>query len=80
MGEGLAYFNTKSVEERDRIRAANRDVAVRVEGVLAREMKRSRDIVRRYRAVVEEVADALERSGLVEGREVARLLSGEASR
>lgn len=79
MGEGLAYFNTKSVEERDRIRATNRDVAVRVEGVLAREMKRSRDIVRRYRAVVEEVADALERSGLVEGKEVARLLAGEAS-
>jgi len=53
MGEGLAYFNLKSVDQRDRVRQNNPVVAARVERLLAREMERSRQIVTRFRAAVE---------------------------
>lgn len=80
MGEGLSYLNVTSIEQRDRIRRENPEVAARVERVLVREMKRSREIVRRNRAALEEVAAALERDGLVEGEQVRWLLSGGGAR
>lgn len=80
MGEGLSYFDVPSVEQRDRIRRDNPDVAARVERILRREMERSREIVGRHRAAVEAVAAALERDGLIEGAEVGRLICGRAQR
>lgn len=79
MGEGISYLDAKSPADRDRIRRSNPTIASRVECALAREMRRSREIVRRYRSAVEAVAEALEKRGQVAGEEVARLLSGEAS-
>jgi hypothetical protein len=78
MGEGISYLDAKSPTERDRIRQSNPVIAARVERVLAREMKRSREIVRLYRDAVEAVAEALESRGQIAGEEVARLLSAEA--
>ena len=80
MGEGLSYLNVTSIERRDRIRRENPEVAARVERVLVREMERSREIVRRHRTALEAVAAALERNGVVEGKEVFEHLSGEVSR
>lgn len=79
MGEGISYIDAKSSPERDRIRQVNPVIAARVERVLAREMERSREVVRRYRHAVEAVADVLEKRAHIAGDEVARLLSGEAS-
>ena len=77
MGEGISYLDAKSAADRDRIRRSSPVIAARVERVLAREMTRSREIVRGYRHAVEAVAEALEKRGQVANDEVARLLSGE---
>ncbi|PDT22315.1 AAA family ATPase [Rhizobium hidalgonense] len=74
MGEGLAYFNLKSVEQRDRIRQNNTVVAARVERLLGREMARSREIVTRFRAAVEKIADILAEKAIIEGDEVRRII------
>jgi len=74
MGEGLAYFNLRSVEQRDRVRQNNTAVAARVERVLRREMDRSREIVTRFRPAVERIADVLVEKAMVEGDEVRRII------
>ncbi|MGO7204273.1 ATPase, partial [Rhizobium ruizarguesonis] len=74
MGEGLAYFNLKSVEQRDRVRQNNAVVAARVERLLSREMARSREIVTRFRAAVERIADILVEKAIIEGDEVRRII------
>lgn len=79
MGEGLAYFNLKSADQRDRVRQNNPAVAARVERLLAKEMERSREIVTRFRAAVERIADVLVEKAIIEGDEVRRIIK-EASR
>ncbi|WP_037084646.1 AAA family ATPase [Neorhizobium vignae] len=74
MGESLAYFNLKSPEQRDRVRQTNHVVAARVERLLAREMERSREIVTRFRAAVEQIADILVAKAIVEGDDVRRII------
>ncbi|TBY27448.1 AAA family ATPase [Rhizobium leguminosarum] len=74
MGEGLSYFNLKSIEQRDRVRQNNALVAARVERLLAREMERSREIVARLRAAVERIADVLVAEAIIEGAEVRRII------
>jgi SpoVK/Ycf46/Vps4 family AAA+-type ATPase len=74
MGDGLAYFNLKSVEQRDRIRQNNPAVAARVERLLSREMERSREIVTRFRAAVERIADILVEKAIIEGDEVRSII------
>lgn len=74
MGGGLAYFNLKSVEQRDRVRQNNAVVAARVERLLSREMARSREIVTRFRAAVEKIADILVEKAIIEGDEVRRII------
>ncbi|NTG27187.1 AAA family ATPase [Agrobacterium rhizogenes] len=74
MGEGLAYSNLKSVDQRDRARQDNPVVAARVERLLAREMERSREIVTRFRAAVEKIADVLVEKAIIEGDEVRRII------
>lgn len=74
MGEGLAFSNLKSTEQRDRARQNNPFVAARVERLLAREMERSREIVTRFRAAVEKIADVLVENALIEGEEVRRII------
>lgn len=70
MGEGLSYFNLRSVEQRDRFRRNNPDVAARVERVLVREMERSREIVTRFQSAIERIADILVDKATIEGEEV----------
>jgi cell division protease FtsH len=79
MGEGLAYFNLKSIEQRDRVRQSNRDVVARVERVLRQEMERSREIVRLFRPAIERIADILIVEAIIEGDEVRRIVQ-ETSR
>lgn len=79
MGEGLGYFNLKSIEQRDRFRRNNPDVAARVERVLGREMERSRDIVSSFRNAIERIADVLVEKAMIEGEEVRRIIR-ESSR
>jgi SpoVK/Ycf46/Vps4 family AAA+-type ATPase len=74
MGEGISYFEASTSAQRDRLRRGNPEVAGRVERVLVRELLRSREIVRRHRRAIEEVAAALEKTGHVEGADVARIL------
>lgn len=74
MGEGLAFYNLQTVEERDRVRQNNPQVAARVERLLQQEMDRSRAIVRDYRHAIEKIADILVRQAVVEGEEVRRIL------
>ena len=74
MGEGLGYFNLTSVEQRDRFRRSNPDVAARVERVLVREMERSREIVTRFRSAIERIADALVEKAAIEGEEVRAII------
>ncbi|PDS43163.1 ATP-dependent hydrolase [Rhizobium anhuiense] len=74
MGEGLAYFNLKSTEERDRVRQNNPAVAARVERVLRQEMERSREIVTRFRVAVERIADILVEKAIIDGDEVRRII------
>lgn len=74
MGEGLAYFNLKSVEQRDRVRQNNPVVTARVERLLAREMERSREIVTGFRVAVERIADILVEEAIIEGEEVRRII------
>jgi ATP-dependent Zn protease len=74
MGEGLGYFNLKSVEQRDRFRRNNPDVAARVERVLGREMERSREIVTCFRSAIERIADVLVEKAVIEGEEVRTIL------
>lgn len=79
MGEGLAYSNLKSTQQRDHARQNDPVVAARVERLLAKEMERSREIVTRFRVAVEKVADVLIQKALIEGDEVRRIVQ-EASR
>lgn len=79
MGEGLAYSNLKSTEQRDRARQNDPVVAARVERLLAIEMERSREIVTRFRLAVERIADVLVQKALIEGEEVRRIIQ-EVSR
>ncbi|MBB3947662.1 SpoVK/Ycf46/Vps4 family AAA+-type ATPase [Rhizobium skierniewicense] len=79
MGEGLGYFNLKSVEQRDRFRRNNPDVAARIERGLSREMERSREIVTRFRDAIERIADVLVEKAIIEGDEV-RAIIRETSR
>ncbi|TWF58202.1 AAA family ATPase [Neorhizobium alkalisoli] len=74
MGESLAYFNLKSPEQRDGLRQANHVVAARVERLLAQEMERSREIVGKFRAAVEQIADILVEKALIDGDEVRRIV------
>jgi len=74
MGEGISYFDASTPAHRDRLRRANPEIAARVERVLVRELGRSREIVRRHRRAIEEVAATLEKTGHVEGTDVARIL------
>lgn len=74
MGEGLAYSNLTSVDQRDRARQNNPVVAARVERLLAREMGRSREIVTTFRAAVERIADVLVENAIIEGDEVRRIM------
>ncbi|WP_368517306.1 AAA family ATPase [Rhizobium sp.] len=74
MGEGVSYFEASTSTGRDRLRRSNPEVAARVERVLVRELQRSRDIVRRHRRAIEELAGALENTGHVDGADVARIL------
>jgi ATP-dependent Zn protease len=74
MGEGLAFYNLQTVEERDRVRQNNPQVAARVERLLHQEMDRSRAIVRDFRHAIEKIADVLVRQAVVEGEEVRRIL------
>ncbi|MBO9126928.1 MULTISPECIES: AAA family ATPase [unclassified Rhizobium] len=75
MGEGLAYFDVSNPQLRDRLRRVNPDIAARVERVLVREMKRSREIVRQQRSAIEALADALDKRGHIEGAEVASIIA-----
>ncbi|TAU86361.1 hypothetical protein ELI40_08270 [Rhizobium leguminosarum] len=68
------YFNLKSVEQRDRVRQNNAVVAARVERLLSRETARSREIVTRFRAAVEKIADILVEKAIIEGDEVRRII------
>lgn len=79
MGDGLAYWNLKSTEQRDRVRQNNPVVASRVERLLTREMERSREIITRFRPAVEKIADVLVEKAIIEGDEVRRIIC-EASR
>ncbi|PVE55372.1 AAA family ATPase [Rhizobium rhizogenes] len=79
MGEGLGYFNLKSVEQRDRFRRNNREVAARIERVLGREMERSRDIVTSFRSAIEKIAEVLVEKAIIDGEEV-RTIVRETSR
>lgn len=74
MGEGLGYFNLTSIEQRDRFRQNNSDVAARVERVLGREMERSREIVTRLRDAIESIADVLVDKAFIEGEEVRSII------
>ncbi len=74
MGEGVSYFEASTPAHRDRLRRTNPEVAARVERVLVRELRRSREIVRQHRRAIEELAIALEKTGHVEGADVARIL------
>ncbi|TAY88139.1 AAA family ATPase [Rhizobium leguminosarum] len=74
MGEGLAFFNLKSTEQRDRVRQNNPVVTARVERLLAREMERSREIVTQCRAAVERIADVLVEEAIIDGDEVRRII------
>jgi ATP-dependent Zn protease len=64
----------QTVEERDRVRQNNPQVAARVERLLHQEMDRSRAIVRDFRHAIEKIADVLVRQAVVEGEEVRRIL------
>ena len=74
MGAGLGYFNLKSIEQRDRFRRNNSDVAARIERVLGREMERSREIVTRFRTAIEKIADVLVEKAIIEGEEVRAII------
>lgn len=74
VGEGLGYFSLKSVEQRDRFRRNNREVAARIERVLGREMERSREIVTRFRDAIERIADVLVENAIVEGEDVRAII------
>jgi cell division protease FtsH len=74
MGEGVSHFDAPTPAGRDRLRRINPEIAARVERVLVRELQRSRDIVKRHRRAIEELATALEKTGHVEGADVARIL------
>ncbi|MCQ1572713.1 AAA family ATPase [Neorhizobium galegae] len=78
MGEGIAHYNVRTTEQRESIRRGSPQVAERIERLLEREMARSRQIIRRYRAAVETIADMLVREAIVEGAEVRRIME-EAS-
>jgi len=79
MGEGLAYFNLNDIKQRDLVRQNNPVVAARVERLLRREMERSREIITRFRAAVERIANVLVDTALIEGDEVRRIIR-ESSR
>jgi len=74
MGEGLAFYNLKTVEERDLLRQKNHEVAARVERLLLKEMDRSRSIVREYRRAIEQIAEILVKDAVAEGEVVRRIL------
>ncbi|RWY80908.1 AAA family ATPase [Rhizobium sp. WSM1325] len=74
MGDGLSYFNLNSIQQRDRVRQNNAAVAARVERVLRQEMERSREIVTRFRAAVEKIADILVGKAIIEGEDVRRII------
>ncbi len=74
MGEGLSFYNLKTVEQRDRVRQSNPEVAGRVERLLRREMDRSRSIVRDFRQAIEKIADVLVKDALIDGEGVRRIL------
>jgi cell division protease FtsH len=79
MGEGVAHYNLRTIAERDAIRRKNPEFAERVERLLFREMARSRDIIRRFRPSVEQIADILVKEASVTGEDVRRILR-EATR
>lgn len=74
MGEGLAFYNLQTVEQRDRVRQNNPEVATRVERLLRQEMERSRSIVREFRSAIERIAGVLVKEAVVEGEDVRRIL------
>ena len=74
MAGPLSFQTLKSVEDRDRIRLVDREVAARVEDLLQEQMLRSREIVRHLRPVVETLAGMLERDAIVDGTTVVQML------
>ncbi len=74
MGKGLAFYNLQTVEQRDRVRQNNPEVAMRVERLLRQEMERSRAIVRDFRNAIEKIADVLVKQAVIEGEDVRRIL------
>jgi len=80
MGQSLVFFGAMTPKERTRVLLNNEDIAERVEKLLAREMSRSRDIVRTHRQIIEEVANILDEQGYLPGKAVIEKLATFAKR
>lgn len=76
MGEGLSYSNASDQKQLEKLRGSDPVLHRRVEGLLASELERAKEIVRCHREKVEKLASVVRERELVTSEMIEEILPG----